>query len=64
MTVTIVKSVTFNEKNYAEIIIDDLYEILESGRQEGDWKCLTEEQQRATIKEILTEAIHQVKEGE
>lgn len=64
MTVTVEKMVTFDEKSYAEDVVNKLFEWLEDGWQEADWKCLTEEQQRATIKEILTEAIHQVEEGE
>lgn len=64
MTITVEKRVTFDEKSYAEDIINNLFEMLENGWQEEDWKCLTEEQQRAIIEEILTEAIRQVKEGE
>jgi len=64
MTVTVEKRVTFDANDWAEDIIDNLYDMLENGSQDEDWKCLTEEQQRAVVEEILTEAVRQVKEGE
>ena len=64
MTVTVEKMVTFDEKSYAEDVVNKLYEWLEDGWQNADWNCLTEEQQRAVVEEILTEAVRQVKEGE
>ena len=64
VTMTVEKMITFDEESYAEDVVNKLYGWLGNGWQEEDWKCLTEEQQRATIEEILTEAIRQVKEGE
>lgn len=64
MIITVEKVVIFDETSYAEDVVNKLYEWFENGWQEEDWKCLTEEQQRETIKEILTEAIRQVEEGE
>lgn len=64
MVLIVEKRITFDETSYAEDIIDHLYNMLEEGWQEEDWKCLTEEQQKAVVEEILTEAVRQVKEGE
>jgi hypothetical protein len=59
MTVTVEKKVTFDEKEWAASILDNLYDMLE----DREWDCLTEEQQKTVVEEILTEAIRQVKEG-
>ena len=64
MTVAVEKIVIFDETSYAEDIVNHLYNMLEQGWQEEDWKCLTEEQQKEVVEEILTEAVRQVKEGE
>lgn len=63
MVLIVEKRITFDEKNYAEDVVDDLFEMLENGWQCEDWECLTEEQQKAIVEEILTEAVRQVKEG-
>lgn len=63
MIVTVEKRIIFDEDSYAEDVVNKLFEWLENGWQEEDWKCLTEEQQRETVKEILTAAIRQVEEG-
>ena len=59
MTITVEKNVTFDEKDWAEGVVYNLYDMLEH----EDWSCLTEEQQEAVVEKILTEAIRQVKEG-
>ena len=64
MVITIEKRIIFDEDSYAEDVVNKLFEWLENGWQEEDWKCLTEEQQRETVKEILAAAIRQVEEGE
>lgn len=63
MIITVEKVVAFDETSYAEDIVDHLYNMLEEGWQEEDWKCLTEEQQKAVVEEILTEAVRQGKGG-
>lgn len=63
MIVTVEKRIIFDEDSYAEDVVNKLFEWLENGWQEEDWKCLTEEQQRETVKEILAAAIRQVEEG-
>lgn len=64
MTITVEKRVTFDEKAWAVVVTDNLYDTLENGSRAEDWGCLTEEQQRTVVEEILTEAVRQVKEGE
>lgn len=64
MTIIVEKRVTFDTERYAEDVINDLYELLESGWQSEDWGCLTEEVKTVLVEKILTEAVRQVKEGE
>lgn len=62
MTVTVEKRITFNEEEWAEHLIDNLYDMLENGGQDEDWQCLTEEQQETVVKEILIAAVRQTEE--
>lgn len=56
-------NVFFDEQEWAADIINCLYDMLENGSQKEDWEILTEDHQKTLVKEILAEAVRQVKEG-
>lgn len=64
MEFEIKQKVEFDVDKLAEIVIEDLYNDLECGHYEEEWKCLTLDQQEELIKAIVEKVVEIVKEGE
>lgn len=62
MEFTVETKIEFDVDKLAEIVIEDLYNDLECGHYEEEWKSLNLDQQEELIKAIVEKVVEIVKE--
>lgn len=64
MAMTVEKRIEFDVQELAADVVDKLYDTMEYGVDQDDWRTLTQEQQKILVLAVLTEAVRKETEGE